>query len=235
PSPPSADRHALPGIDRDVEAPEQVGGERLLAHSAGSLRYEDVRQLRRVRIGFVALNAVELRDVADSIVLKDHLAEPGGFQDGLEHRPVVEELMAPSVKRLVHLEAVPEPLRRGARWKRGVMRYEDPVEIGSRDPKNPRVRECPPAVLEERERLVEADVLQKVLGVDRGRAAKGQSFADVEDAVHARQILVVDVDPSGHGLLAAPDVKPQRRVVLGLRSLEETHRPRAISITRTRG
>ena len=49
-----------------------------------------------------------------------------------------------------------------------------------------------------------------MLGVDRGRAPEGKSLPDIQNAVHARQRLVVDIDPARNRLLAAPDVESHR-------------------------
>src|SRR5215472_4637395 len=83
----------------------------------------------------------------------------------------------------------------------------DPVEVWSRETQDPGGREGFPAAAQEIQPLLERKVLEEVLGVDSLDIFEGQPLPDVENSVHARQRLVVDVDPSWNRFLAASDMK----------------------------
>ena len=114
--------------------------------------------------------------------------------------------MSPAVKRAVELDAVLAVL---------LLRDVLPPVVGRQDPIQVRRREAERSVVpqdaaalgQEREPVLEREVLQEVLGVDRGDLAERQALTDVENLVDARESLVVDVDPARDRLLAAPDVQ----------------------------
>src|SRR5215472_153047 len=81
----------------------------------------------------------------------------------------------------------------------------DPVEVWSRETQDPGGREGFPAAAQEIQPLLERKVLEEVLGVDSLDIFEGQPLPDVENSVHARQRLVVDVQPPSKPPLPPPD------------------------------
>src|SRR5512132_3829194 len=67
--------------------------------------------------------------------------------------------------------------------------------------------------------------------VDRGSVLKGETLTHVDHPVDARELPIVDVDPTRDGLLAAADVQPnpgRRRLGLG-GSAKEFHHVAGVS------
>src|SRR5207244_10702462 len=103
---------------------------RLFTRRAGALGDQDVREILGGLPRLVPLDALEFRQLALPVALKDHFREAGRLQGRLERRAVVEELMAPAVEGAVDLEAVVEPLRGRLSRSEAVVRGPDPVEVG---------------------------------------------------------------------------------------------------------
>ena len=185
---------------------QQIGGKALRARAPRGLHDQHVRQIRRVLPGLVAFEARQLGQRALAVAARDDPLEARRLQRGGQHVPVVEELVSPAVKRAVDAHAVQPRLRFR---KRGavVVREDHPVQVRRGQPQDAVRRQNSPALPQEREPVVEREVLQKMLGVDRRHVLEREAASNVQHLVHAGQPLVVDVDPARDRLLSAADVE----------------------------
>ena len=87
-------------------------------------------------------------------------------------------------------------------------------------------------LLQEVERVVDPQVLQEVLGVDRLAVAELEPAGDVGDHVDAGQLLQVDVDPAFEPGAAATDVEPGPRGPGGGGGGGRGHRRRNLGVSR---
>src|SRR5262245_11816612 len=115
--------------------------------------------------------------------------------------------MSPAAERAVQLHAVGQRLsiRRPAFGP--VVRGVHPVEVRCGETEHSFFGESAPALAEKREALLERKVLEEVLGIDGLEVGEGESLRHVHDAIDARELADVDVDPSRDRLLTATDVE----------------------------
>jgi hypothetical protein len=108
-----------------------------------------------------------------------------------------------------------------------IVREHHPVEVRGGEAEHAVGPEHAPAFLEKPEALVEGEVLEEMLGIDRRDVREGQALPDVEDLVDALEPLVVDVDPARQRFTARADVEPALPIPIGgiaSRLSEQSHR-----------
>jgi hypothetical protein len=168
-----------------------------------------MRKVRGILELLVTLETPHLREITFSVRVKLDGLEPDRAQHASQHRTVVEELVSPAVKGPVDPDAV--ELRVIVRdGIEPVMRSQHPIEIGRRNAKSAVTLEHAAALPKEEQTVIEGQVFEEVLGVNRGGVLEWEAEADIKSVIDAAKSRAIDVYPSAIDVLSATDMQADR-------------------------